>query len=474
MIDTSQTFKDLMQSNIRPKCEPVIRVSGTDNTGKEITLEWTASNIKDMTYRRGIDPAGRSSSYMELTWTEIYTGKLNAQNYPEKYNNVIKNMAVELSFVQDLGRYGTWDWIAENTTWDTLYNKGMTWDDLYRGNAEKLGLGIFAENITETVTMPIMYLDARPTIEGNVITWTAKDILQFLPFEETKAFRLLLEDEYITDVNAINYFVLNGRSAYLDSPKIFNALTKTADSLLKGTTNKIVSDFLCTGKTNDSIRNIASIFSRHFDFADDVLTLKYFNPLLPVYHYSSNVIYQYPKITQSGTVSTYSITMHIFQKEENRVYEKEPSTSVQILGENFYLFDYDQYGTSGKAETITRGYDWNDDVANVTPLNYVSVENTGRISDVGEAYIENNPVMPFSGAGALRRVHFIRDYFNNKASFEFSSLPNVSIETGDTIAIDTNLFDGENRITKNAMVVSIELSYNGAMKQNIIAHEVSL
>ena len=79
MIQVSDAYKELVKSNIRPKCEPIIKVSGVDNTGKEIELIWNAKNIKDLKYKRAIDPVGRELPYMELTWTEIYTGKLNVQ-----------------------------------------------------------------------------------------------------------------------------------------------------------------------------------------------------------------------------------------------------------------------------------------------------------------------------------------------------------------------------------------------------------
>ena len=45
MIQVSDGYKDLVKSNIRPKCEPIIKVSGIDNTGKEIELVWNAKNI---------------------------------------------------------------------------------------------------------------------------------------------------------------------------------------------------------------------------------------------------------------------------------------------------------------------------------------------------------------------------------------------------------------------------------------------
>ena len=131
MLQVSDAYEELVKSNIRPKCEPIIKISGTDNEGKEIELIWKAKNIKDLNYKRSIDPIGRELPYMELTWTEIYTGNLNAENYPEKYNNVAKYMAVELTFMQDLGFYNTWKTLNNSKKkWSDLFNGGVTWKEL--------------------------------------------------------------------------------------------------------------------------------------------------------------------------------------------------------------------------------------------------------------------------------------------------------------------------------------------------------
>ena len=51
MIPVSNAYKELVKSNIRPKCEPIIKVSGKDNNGKYIELVWQAKNIKDLNYK---------------------------------------------------------------------------------------------------------------------------------------------------------------------------------------------------------------------------------------------------------------------------------------------------------------------------------------------------------------------------------------------------------------------------------------
>jgi hypothetical protein len=95
MIQVSNAYKELINSNIRPKCEPIITISGIDNTGKETTLVWESKNIQELTYKRKIDPIGRELPYMELSCTQIYEGKLDNKKYPEKYQNIVKYMTVD-------------------------------------------------------------------------------------------------------------------------------------------------------------------------------------------------------------------------------------------------------------------------------------------------------------------------------------------------------------------------------------------
>ena len=94
MQNVTDEYKRVISKNVRPKCEPRIEVTGKDANGNDVTLTWSANNIKDLNFRWGIDPVGRTLPFLEATWSEIYTGKLNAQNYPEKYANITTNMTV--------------------------------------------------------------------------------------------------------------------------------------------------------------------------------------------------------------------------------------------------------------------------------------------------------------------------------------------------------------------------------------------
>ena len=59
MLTVASSYLNLVKSNMRPKVEPVIKVTGEDENGNAVSLVWEASNIQKLTYKRGIDPVVR-------------------------------------------------------------------------------------------------------------------------------------------------------------------------------------------------------------------------------------------------------------------------------------------------------------------------------------------------------------------------------------------------------------------------------
>lgn len=482
MIQVSNAYKELVKSNIRPKCEPIIKISGKDNNGKDIEVVWRAKNIKDLTYKRGIDPVGRELPYMELTWTEIYTGRLNAESYPEKYNNITKYMAVELSFVQDLGFHNTWKTIFDGgITWKSLFSQKATWKQLKNGTSQ------------ETIVLPKMFLSARPTIDGQTITWVAKDLLSFINEVQTQEFE---GHKYnIPLKNAISFFVLNARGGFLNSADLFNAYTSTVQNLLQSEDEtKIDKRIICDGNANDIILNLASIYNYYFDFIDNKAVLKKFNLSSVSAVYKDRVLYAYPQIENSTDISSYLFKHRIAEADPKSAYDKEPYKITNYDGISEAEYTLKGYGEAyPSAEEITDDKrlnfgsittaskqiaDGEENQIYVIPIDYNSYDNVINIDDTGEPFQEDNPINPYdlNSEVAIARKDFLSRYFSSSSSgVSFEALPNVAVETNDVIEIDTNLYnDVGEKITKKALVVSMELTYNGALKQKIKAHEVVL
>ncbi len=438
MLSVGSAYLNLVNSNMRPKVEPLIKVTGEDADGNAVSLTWEASNIQNLTYKRGIDPVGREISYMELTWTEIYTGNLNAENYPEKYNNIIKYMAVDLIFLQNM-----------NFSWES--------------DASKI-----------PITMPRMFLVSKPVIDGKTITWTARDLLYFLTETQTKSFT--------ADVpyrNALRWFLLEERANFKNSKEILGAIQNTQNSILSGTTATVGKNTVLDGSSKQILTGLASIKNYHWNFAVDSAKLVPFKYALasgsPVYTFTSNVMYDYPKMTALPTIAGYSFKQYVCELDEENQYTLEPYETVTYDTATIYHFAFKGLGMVNGAysEGIVKSSYSNDETIDVIPATLNGIDFYTSLNQKGEEFIEDNTCNPYSNTDTdvKNRISFLNQYFKEGSyAAEINSLSNLAIEPGDLVAVETNLFSGNNRITKKALVLSIELEYNGALKQKTIVH----
>ena len=469
MISVSQKFLELMQSNIRPKIEPKITVKGQDNEGNQVVLTWKPSNIQNMTYKRGIDPVGRTLPYMELTWTEIYYGKLNAENYPEKYNNIVKYMAVELSFEQSLGFFNTWkDLYSAGYTWKNVLERFKTWKGVKRGVSK------------ETVKLPTMFLVAKPTIQGQTITWTARDLFYFLNQSHAKSFA-----ENINYRNPIRWFLLDERGNFRNSNEIFEAITQTQSRAISDVDGNLDKIIVFDGSTKNLLMNYASIRNYYWDFENNYAVLKSFADLnvksLIDFEFSGNIIREYPQLTENLDMSAYSFKQYFAEVDEESSYTLSPAETITYKGANFYKFLFKGLGVpnseSGHSiSSVAKDTIDTVSVISVAPVNFNSYENAITIDSVGEVFIEDNPLNPYSSSDSfiVDRANILANWFGSKKySMALNSLSNVALETGDLVTVPTNLFNGDTRVVKNAIVVGIELEYNGSLKQKTLLHEVN-
>lgn len=472
MLQVSQKFLELMQSNIRPKIEPTITVRGQDSAGNQVELTWKPSNIQNMTYKRGIDPVGRTLPYMELTWTEIYYGKLNAKNYPEKYNNIVKYMAVELSFEQSLGFFNTWkDLFSAGCTWKSILEQFKTWKGVKRGVTK------------ETVKLPTMFLVAKPTIQGQTITWTARDLFYFLNQTHTKSFA-----ENIKYRNPIRWFLLEERGNFRNSNEIFEALTQTQSNAINDKDGNLDKIIVFDGSTKNLLMNYASIRNYYWDFKDNYAVLKRFSSLgvksVADFEFSANIIREYPQLTENIDMSAYSFKQYFAEVDNANSYTLSPAETITYkVNEDktlyFYKFLFKGLGLEIAKHTDTYiakdTISQHEDAITVAPVNFNSYENSITIDNVGEVFVEDNPLNPYSSSDPfiIDRAQILAKWFGSKKySMELNSLSNVALETGDLVTVPTNLFKGDERVIKKAIVVGIELEYNGALKQKTLLHEV--
>lgn len=479
----SDKFLEIMKSNIRPKCEPKIIVTGTAADGTTKTIEWNAKDIKSLSFHRSIDPVGRNLPIMELSWTEVYYGKLNEQNFPIKYNNIAKYMTVNLEFHQFLGFYQTWK-MLKSMNWKQV--KSLTWKKVKN------------EVAFETVKMPMMFLSATPEISGHTIKWTAKDALSFLTENQVKEFGASISlggsGLSIPRYNPIVYLLINARAAFNHSKELFDYYTRTInyfDSLDK--TNLLPTGIIFDGATNSEIMNYLSPLNEYLDFETDKivkktfegarttttdvnipLKLQYGSPICePCVPMSAYAYKQYRITATNGTETVSPSSSELFGTINGKTAYKNEyyfKGYGQILG-------YDTgftYGEINRAisleETQTATLDYN-------PLEYNPINYTMNISDnIGENYIEDNHLNVYGQTENSTRAYNLANWFNETNHIIKNQTPAIfNWEIGGWACVETQLWDDrtDKHYVAFSRLLEYNIEYNGAIRQSNIAHEVA-
>lgn len=492
MIQVSDAYKELVEFNIRPKAEPIIKVSGKDNNENDIELVWNAKNIKDLKYKRKIDPIGRELPYMELTWTEIYTGKLNAESYPEKYNNIVKYMMVDFSVVQNLEFYSTWKTLFNSAkTWKELFAQGVSWKELKSQVSQ------------EIIKPPKMFLTAKPTIQGQTITWVARDLLYFLDEVQTKAFygKDFIDDpDKIHYLNPFIYVLVNERGRFTNNENVFNSIQNSILLLnskkenIDQVGNNLEENVVLDGQTKDILGNYASIKNYYWDFSSNeqysgclILKQKDFstpNPPISQYSFTNNILYDYPKITNGTNISAYNFKNYKLQKTDE-TYTKYPDSVYEFEDKNgtklpIYRWNFEGYGERENDEIADSEINYcigiENELITIKKLSLDNFDNSFYNNTNGDVFVEDNTANPYdeSSVNSKNRFDYLNGYFNeNQSILEFEALPNLSLETGDIVDCETNLYTNDNNIIKTGIIVGFDLSYSGAIKQKFIVHEVT-
>jgi hypothetical protein len=445
----SEKFEKILKSNIRPKSEPTIKLKGNGVSGESVELEWGAGNIQSMTFKRGIDPLGRTLPYMELTWTELYLGKFNAENFPEKYNSIKEHMTVELSVTQNLGFFNSWKNVA----------KGVE---------------------AETIEFPTMYLVGKPVVDGQTITWTARDLMFFLNTHNSDGF--VAGIDY---VNPARRFLLDERANFQSSDDMVFAVFLTDKNLSEQDFGVLENNIILDDETRNILMNFFSVKGFYWDFDRKWMELKRATNILvqqnAVFSFEGNIMYKFPELTRNQNVSAYLYKQYRAEQTDETPYTVKPTSAVSVNGEEVNWFVFDGFGipeAKGSGFVVSHISNKTYSTANelsVSPVKYNSYEKLVAIQKTGIPYEEDNPcnIYGSNSTETMEKVDFLSRYFNSECyTMAFETLGVLPVETGDIVSVETNLFEGEKRLNKKGVVVELEVTYNGAFKQKTIVHEV--
>ncbi len=491
MSNYPQEFLDVMNSNIRPKCEPRITIRGTDTNGEEQTIVWNAKDIQSLKFKRTIDPVGRNLPTMELQWTELYYGKFSKDNMPLKYDNIAKYMEVSLEWEQSLSFFHSWKDVKNSFTWKSL--KKLTWNKL------KNNIPMY------TVKMPLLFLSATPEASGQTITWTAKDALSFLTENQVKSFLVNTgETTELPFYNPIVYLLVNARSAFSESKELWDYYTRTIDYFANGvpfaTTPVLNHGIIIDDATNSAIMNYLSPQNHYLDFDYDKIITKEFWGFAgqPVAQVPLSLQYGNPTIENVALMSQYSYKRYSANISVSTE-DIEPSSDTVVGADDMGVWYRCEYLFPKYAVAVTDNE--NDDIdkairfvqssakraLQVNPVEYSSIDislaaqkygsTTTAISQIGEVYTEDNKLNVYPKDEIYNRLWALGTWFQSGLHTIKATTPALFHWNIDEFAmIETPLWDSstDKPFTAMAQLLETEITYNGAVKQNIVARETAV
>lgn len=488
MLSVTENFRDLMYSNIRPKCVPIIKIKDALGVGKDAVF--TEKNISNLKYKRSVDPLGRTLPYMELKWTEIFDGKLNKNDYQILYQNATALLKVEFGFEQSIGFFNTWKTLKDSkTTWKTLKDSKTTWNDLKN------------KTLKEKFVFPTMFLYGKPKIKNSTIEWEAYDFLYYLNLKIKEMYDL---DSKILKIPSVA--VKKSAQMFLNNKPFVESIIETAENFESSDIGIVGKRVVLDGELNSCLKDFISLYNRYIDFnGDGALFKKCFDGFFESdFTIPLNLQYENPIISKNNNVSSYRFSeTRYFQDvlDESKKYKKK-ATEIKKIGErasgnskvNVYkfVFDFDGFGTTNfgadvsdykksiYCEAIAGSIEPTQDylVPTITPFQKETREFYFDFNSDGEEFIEKNNICCYGkdDEHPIERKDLIQRYFNkNCDSLEINCVANVALEPGDIISVETDLQDGFGKnITKKVVIIENSLEYSGTLRQKIKAHEIEV
>ena len=307
MIVNDTELNALMNESIRPKCTPRIQVQYIDENNNDLRRVFTEENITSLTYKRGIDPIGRTLPYMELVWTETNVEGTIEENEPKSYD--FKSLSL-VSF--DLTQY--LDFGGERKSY---------------------------------ITMNSLYLVGTPVVNGNEIVWTARDMMYFLNTNQEIGFQSGLKF-----TNPLRYFLLDERAEHKVNKYwegFIRDLSLIQTYLKANDTEDPLGTVIYQGETKNLLKDIVSTRNYFWDFGYAVdMELKSFSDLLNqtevVHTFHGNTMKKFPKLTKNSNISAFNFVQHRVDIKTKETYTID--TPTEVLGNRIVRFEYDDWGTT--------------------------------------------------------------------------------------------------------------------------------
>ena len=511
MVNISSNLKKLLYSNTLPKAGIKISIkktnknyleSGVEYTEEEV-MSFTEKDITNVNLSQSIDITGAEFPSVKLSWEQNYVGDVDETLRPIDYYGVSEKMAVDFSIIYDYITYVFWKSFYEKIeTWKNVYSSSKTWRDVF-----------YSKN-KEEVKQKRTFLSSFPVVKNEKIRWESRDLLYFLNGNVSQTTSFVKGIYPVETRDGLVTAVLEEESLRLynyNENSLTNALNKPEFENIETQKNSLEEDQIFVGVAKDVLRNSLSPINFFIDFSPESgsLFIRDSEKLVRGAGEDTKRIFYLknqksnPEITIGSNVSNYIFQSSTFFVDYSDAYYIKPSKIINEFENEetttqIFITDGPStpYGKDGYIETDLPSYyleasldslyfDFTGQVLNPIELKLYRIKQkstttTMKINDTGTGFEERNGLNPFLKDGsrnfAIERATILSSYYNAKNSkIVINCFGDPSLECGDIVYVETNLKNkdtGEN-ITKKGLLKSMELSYNGAIKETITVHELN-
>ena len=514
MKEISENLLKKLYSNTPPQAGIKISIKKTNreydgsqyNYNEQEVVSFREKDITNVSFSQNVDITGSELPSIKLSWEKNFFGELDEKLNPILDYELYERMAVDFSIIYKFSTYLSWKNVQEeNLSWKNIYDNSKTWRDLF-----------YDQKKEEEVKTKRTFLANPPKFESGKIKFESRDLLYFLSGKtlQRTSFITIDGEQAPTTREELISFILGEESLrlYDSNDKSFDvALSNTTFENITTRKNNLWENQIFVGTAKDVIRNCLSPICYFVDFKEDgSLYVKNadFSIIQGEHDIKRKILLknqqEYPQVTMGKDISNYIFDSSTFFVDYDNPYEVSPSLVSIEGGEGYvsYVFytkepstryakDGSYYPEIGTDHSVFESlenvrYDIKGNSYPSFDLRLYGIKQKSstiihKINEKGTEFKESNPFNAFGLQGtrnfALQRANFLSEYYNsNNSSLVVKCFGDASIEPLDVVSVETNIKNRETkeRVSKNGIVTSLDLVYNGVIKQTVSVHEIDL
>lgn len=518
MINISERLDNELHSAILPPCDIEIVVKSGVGDFETEQLHLTADDIVDLKFKSTTDMFGKELPTLTATW-QVYGLTKDGLNLDTTIHDAVSTRdGVDISFVYILSDVvSSWEDLKNSyDSWASVKTSFDTWNDVLSGGYSE-----------ERITLPRMFLTKQPVWQDDKWFFEARDILSFMSKEQNYIVGSQDGQKYELDSYSRETFANKLINSEFPVAGVINDIyTQGLWKCDYGTPagleeyNPFSDKVVVSGQTKNILRDMwASIkLAMVFDAPKGGFSLKRTDKLYEAEAVTTiglEQVKQFPQREAQPDVKNFKYKKHKFSANTDKAYQVtakgQESHKYFDVYESYYNFVYSSAGTcfdeegnmtitgekgserkvfasTKKCEMYTDNFNpyWPTPMERPTlslavyPIEDfsedVSVTTGNKNPSANSAdYEEDNIFNTFATTDKIvehKAYDLGRYYYNGSRLFSCETFGLPFVECGDMVSLEINEEQETEYKKVRAFVVETEITYNGAISQTLVLHEI--